>query len=181
MSTSSLPQTQTQAHLPTQIGKHKHKPTSALGLAEKGWSSEVGPLRWRTQRVVGTGLDFGRRWAVRSGRCWAGLRSAIGAGQQGVVGAGLGFDQRLALRSGWRWAGLRLAIGAGQRGVVGVRMDFDRQSALGSEEWSALGFGATDWAERPIWLKWRTGRGRKRKKEETPEREKEKEKGKIFF
>ena len=68
----------------------------------------------------------------------------VGAGQRGVVGTGLGFDQRSVLRSGRRWAGLRSAIGAGQRGVVGAGMDFDRRSTLGSEEWSALGFGATD-------------------------------------
>ena len=86
--------------------------------------------------MVGTGLDFGRRWA--------GLRSAIGAGQRGVVGAGLGFDQRSVLRSGQRWAGLRSTIGAGQRGVVSAGMDFDQQSTLGSEEWSVLGFGAPD-------------------------------------
>ena len=28
-------------------------------IAERVWSSEVRPLRWRTQRVVGAGLDFG--------------------------------------------------------------------------------------------------------------------------
>ena len=89
-------------------------------------------------------MELGQRWAVRSGRRWVGLQSAIGARQRGVVGAGLGFDQRSVLRSGRRWAGLRSVIGAGQRGVVGAGMDFDRRSALGSEEWSALGFGATD-------------------------------------
>ena len=128
MSTSPLPQTQ--AHLPTTDRKTQTQTHIGAGheVAERGWSSKVRPLRWRTQRVVGAGLDFGRRWAVRSGRHWARLRTA-----------------------------------------------------LGSEEWSALSFGATDWLERPVWLKWRTGRGRKRKKEEKWERERKRKRKNYFF
>ena len=78
--------------------------------------------------MVGAGLDFGQRWAVRSGRRWAGLRSALGSEEWSALSFGatdwLDFGRRWAVRSGRRWAGL--------------------QSALGSEEWSALSFGATD-------------------------------------
>ena len=97
-----------------------------------------------------------------------------------MVGAGLGFGQRLVLRSGRRWAGLRSAIGAGQRGVVGTGMDFDRRSALGSEEWSALGFGGLSREAGLIKMEdW------KRKKEEersdTGERERKERKRKKYF
>ena len=74
-STSPLPQTQIQAHLPTTDRKTQTQTHIDTGheVAERGWSSEVRPLRWRMQRVVGAGLDFDRRWVVRSGRRWAGL------------------------------------------------------------------------------------------------------------
>ena len=89
---------------------------------------------------------------AKSGRHWAGLRSAlgseewsalgwasIGVGQRGVVGAGLGFDRLSVLRSGRRWAGLRSAISAEEWSTLGWASIGDRRSALGSEEWSALG------------------------------------------
>ena len=68
------------------------------------------------QRMVGAGLDFGRRWAVRSGRRWAGLQSALG-------------NEEWSAR-GRRWAGLRSVLGN------------EEWSALGSEEWSALGWAS---------------------------------------
>ena len=37
--------------------------------------------------MVDAGLDFGRRWAVRSGRHWAGLRSALGSEEWSALGS----------------------------------------------------------------------------------------------
>ena len=56
-------------------------------------------------------------------------------------------------KSGWRWAGLRSALGSEEWSALSFGatdwLDFGRRwarlrSALGSEEWSALSFGATD-------------------------------------
>ena len=65
---------------------------------------------------------------AKSGRRWAGLRSALGSEEWSALSFGatdwLDFGRRWVVRSGRRWVGLRLA--------------------LGSEEWSALSFGAMD-------------------------------------
>ena len=44
--------------------------------------------------MVDAGLDFGWRWAVRSGRRWAGLRSALGSEEWSALGwASIGAGQ----------------------------------------------------------------------------------------
>ncbi|KAK7853609.1 hypothetical protein CFP56_035499 [Quercus suber] len=105
-------------------------------ITERGWSSEVRPLRWRTQRVVSAGLGYGQRWAgLRSALGWAivgtglGLRSALGwgwgfdrpwAGAGASVGAGLGYGRR------WAGAGASVGIGLGlKQQVVPYRSELD--------------------------------------------------------